>query len=175
MADSIELLLDPQAEAAVVWAWQRLDDAGLPSQVHVKSPTNRPHVTLIAAQRISPDVDEVLGALAHRFPVAAVVGPPLVFGGHLQTLARLVVPSAELLDLHADIYRLCLPHVTGEPFDHCRPGHWTAHVTLGRRFTAEQIGAAMAIVNATRDDLSATITGLRRWDSDQRIDHLLVG
>lgn len=175
MAHSVELLLDPQAEAAIVSAWRLLDDDGLPSQVRVKSPTNRPHVTLIAAQRISPDVDEALRSLADRFPVGAVVGAPVVFGGPRQTLARLIVPSAELLDLHADIYRLCLPHLTGEPFDHCRPGHWTAHVTLGRRFTAEQIGAAMATVNSTRDDLAATITGLRRWDSDQRVDHLLVG
>lgn len=175
MAHSIELLLDPQTEAAVVSVWRLLDDVGLPSQVHVKSPTNRPHVTLIAAQRISPDVDDVLRALADRFPVAAVVGAPVVFGGSRQTLARLLVPSAALLDLHAEIYRLCLPYVSGDPFDHCRPGHWTAHVTLGRRFTAEQIGAAMATVNGTRDDLAGSVAGLRRWDSDLRVDHLLVG
>ncbi len=175
MAHSVELLLDPQTEAAIVSAWQLLDGAGLPSQAHVTSPTNRPHITLIAAQRISPDVDGVLRAVADRFPVDAVVGAPLVFGGPRHTLARLIVPSAELLDLHADIHRLCLPYVTGEPFDHCRPGHWTAHVTLGRRFSPEQIGAAMAVVNHTRDDLRGTVAGLRRWDSDQHLDHLLIG
>lgn len=175
MAHSVELLLDPQAEAAILSSWLLLDAAGLPSQAHVASPTNRPHVTLIAAQRISPDVDDVLRPLAQRFPVDCVVGAPLVFGGRRHALARLIVASAELLDLHAEVYRLCLPYVVGDPFEHCRPGHWTAHVTLGRRFTAEQIGAAMAVVNATREDLPATITGLRRWDSDRHLDHLLVG
>lgn len=175
MAHSVELLLDPRTEAAIRASWQVLDDAALPSQVHVKSPTNRPHITLIAAQRIGCDVDEVLRPLADRFPLSCVVGAPLVFGGAKQTLARLIIPSAEILDLHAEIYRRCLPHLTGDPFDHCRPGRWTAHVTLGRRLTAEQIGEAMAVVNRTRDDLSGSFAGLRRWDSDQRVDYQLVG
>lgn len=175
MADSVELLLDPGTEAAVRSDWQRLDEAGLPSQAHVKSPTNRPHITLIAARRIGPGVDDVLRGLAGRLPVTAVVGAPLVFGGSRHALARLIVPSAELLDLHAEIYRLCLPHVIGEPFDHCRPGHWTAHVTLGRRFTAGEVGDAMAVVNGHGNDLVGTVAGLRRWDSHLRVDHVLVG
>lgn len=175
MAHSIELLLDPDTEAIVRSMWQTLDGVGLPSQAHVTSPTNRPHITLIAAQRISPDVDEVLRPLADRLPVAVVVGAPLVLGGPRHTLARLIVPSAELLDLHAEIYRRCLPSLVGDPFDHCRPGHWTAHVTLGRRFTAEQIGEGVAAVGGIGNDLAAEVTGLRRWDSDQRADHVLVG
>lgn len=185
MAHSIELLFDPGAESAIRAQWQALDDIGLPSQVHVKSTTNRPHVTLIAAQRISPDIDEVLRELSDRFPVACMVGAPLVFGGASDrprrstssphTLARLIVPSSELLALHAEVYRLCLPYLTGDPFAHCRPGHWTAHATLARRLTADQVGAAMPVVNGAGADLAADITGLRRWDSDQRLDHLLVG
>lgn len=174
MAHSLELLLDAASDAAIRGDWQALDAAGLPSQMHVKSPTNRPHVTLIAAQRISPAVDDVLRPLAVRFPVACVVGAPLVFGGPRHTLARLVVPSADLLALHEQVYRLCLPYLAGEPFAHCRPGHWTGHVTLGRRFSAEQIGAAMAVVNGTGNDRRAEAAGLRRWDSDERVDHLLV-
>ena len=50
MAHSLEVLLDDHGEAAVRSIWQALEDAGLPSQVRVKSPTNRPHVTLVAAQ-----------------------------------------------------------------------------------------------------------------------------
>jgi hypothetical protein len=185
MAHSLELLLDPAAESALRAQWQALDDAGLPSQVHVTSTTNRPHVTLIAAQRISPEVDEVLRGLADRFPVDCVVGAALVFGGspgrprrsasEPYTLARLIVPSAELLALHAEIYRRCLPYLAGEPFPHCRPGHWTAHATLARRLRADQVGAAMPVVSGTGADLGADIAGLRRWDSDQRRDHLLVG
>lgn len=174
MAHSIELLLDEHSDAAIRAQWRALADAGLPSQARVTSPTNRPHITLLAAERISADVDETLRAVAGRLPLDCVVGAPLVFGGHSMTLARLIVPSVDLLDLHAEVYRRALPYVAGEPFGHCRPGHWTAHATLGRRFGAEEIGPALAAVGDSAD-LPARITGLRRWDSDARIDHILVG
>ena len=175
MAHSIELLLDDDSDAAIRAQWQALAEAGVPSQLRVQSDTNRPHVTLIAARRIDPGVDDGLRALAGRFPLSCPVGAPLVFGGPRLTLARLIVASADLLALHEQVYRLALPHLAGEPFAHCRPGHWTPHVTLGRRFTAEQIGVAMAVVNEAGADLPAKATALRRWDSDERIDHLLVG
>ena len=185
MAHSIELLLDPGSDAHIRTTWSALAQAGLPSQERVTSSTNRPHVTLLAAQRISPDVDDVLRPLAAHFPVACVVGALLVFGGPpgrhrrsasaAHTLARLIVPSAELLALHEEVYRLCLPYLFGEPFEHCRPGRWTAHATLGRRLTADEVGLAMTVVNSNGDDLPADVTGLRRWDSDGRVDHLLVG
>lgn len=185
MAHSIELLLDPDTDAHIRSIWSALAQAGLPSQARVTSGTNRPHVTLLAAQRISPEVDEVLRPLATRFPVACVVGAPLVFGGppdrHQRsasaayTLARIIVPSAELLALHEEVYRLSLPYLIGEPFGYCGPGRWTAHATLGRRFTADEVGLAMTVVNSNGIDLPAGVTGLRRWDSDERVDHLLVG
>lgn len=175
MAHSIELLLDEGSETAIRKLWAALGDAGLPTQMHVKSVTNRPHVTLLAAQRINPDIDDILRPLAGRFPVACVVGAPLVFGGPRHTLARLIVPSAELLALQDEVYRLSLPYLTGDPFGHCRPGHWTPHVTLGRRFTAAEIGAALAVVGHAAGDIAAQVTGLRRWDPDLRVDHLLVG
>ena len=174
MAHSIELLLDSHTDTAIRAAWQVLADAGLPSQVNVKSATNRPHITLLAAERISPDVDEVLRERAPRLPMDCVVGAHVVFGGPRLTLARLIVPSAELLALHAEIYRMALPFVSGQPFAHCRPGHWTAHATLGRRFTASDVGAALELAEEVAPDLSAEVVALRRWDSDARTDHLLI-
>jgi hypothetical protein len=174
MAHSIELLLDSRTDAAIRAAWQALADAGLPSQVNVKSATNRPHITLLAAQRISPEVDEVLRGLAPRLPLDCVVGAHVVFGGPRLTLARLIVPSAELLALHAEVFRLALPHVTGQPFAHCRPGHWTAHASLGRRLTAIEVGAALGLAEEVAPDLAAEVVALRRWDSDARTDHLLI-
>ena len=52
------------------------------------------------------------------------------------------------------------------------------HATLGRRMTAEQVGLAVAVLSGELDgqaDLPAEADGLRRWDSDERVDHLLVG
>ena len=175
MAHSIELLLDPHTDGVIRTAWQALADAGLPSQVNVKSATNRPHITLLAAERITPDVDEVLRELAPRLPCECVVGAPVIFGGHSLTLARLIVPSAELLALHAEVYRRTLPFVAGEPFGHCVPGHWTPHATVARRLSREQIGAALTAASGLTTDVASRIVGLRRWDSDQRIDHILVG
>lgn len=175
MAHSLELLFDPATDAAIRSIWESLAEAGLPSQVHVKSATNRPHVTLVAAREISGAVDDVLRTLAPHLPLDCVIGTPLVFGGPRLTLARLIVPSAPLLDLHAEVYRLALPHIGGDPFPHCAPGHWTAHATLGRRFTPENIGAALRAGERLAADLPARLVGLRRWDSDHRVDHLLVG
>jgi hypothetical protein len=174
MAHSIELLLDSHSDAAIRAAWHALADAGLPSQVNVKSSTNRPHITLLAAERISPDVDEVLRGLGPRLPLDCAVGAHVIFGGPRLTLARLIVPSAELLALHAEIYRLALPFVSGQPYPHGRPGHWTAHATLGRRLTATEVGAALGLAAEAAPDLMAQAVALRRWDSDARTDHLLI-
>ncbi|KDE97427.1 hypothetical protein Y900_000405 [Mycolicibacterium aromaticivorans JS19b1 = JCM 16368] len=173
MAHSIELLLDQRADDAVRHTWQSLADAGLPSQLRVSSDTNRPHITLIAAERISPDVDEPLAELADRLPLRAVLGAPLIFGTGRMTLARLVVPSAGLLALHEHIYDVCLQSVTNA-FAHSAPGRWTPHVTLGRRFTPAQAGDALGLVDGITADIRAGIVGLRRWDSDARTDRVLI-
>ena len=175
MAHSIELLLDGSSEAAVRAVWQALADDGLPSQVHVKSSTNRPHVTLLAAERISPDVDDVLRGMSHRLPIDGVVGALLVFGRASLTLARLIVPSAELLEFHDEVYRCSLPYLTGDPFGHCAPGRWTPHATLARRMSAGEVGAAIHAMEGMGSDLAVRLVGLRRWDGDRRVDHLLVG
>jgi hypothetical protein len=175
VAHSIELLLDPGTDAVIRRQWQALADAGLPSQMRVTSATNRPHVTLVAAQRIEAGVDDVLRDLAGELPLPAVIGAPLVFGGPRHTLARLVVPSAALLDLHAAVYRLALPSLARDPYPHCAPGQWTPHVTLGRRYTAGEIGPALTVVDGHDGETAAGLVGLRRWDSDARVEHLLVG
>jgi hypothetical protein len=46
---------------------------------------------------------------------------------------------------------------------------------LGRRFTPEQIGAAVQVIDGLCADLSARIVGLRRWDGDLRVEHMLIG
>ena len=172
MAHSIELLLDDRADAAVRERWRALDEADLPSQQRVRSDTNRPHITLIAAERISPDVDAGLAELDDLFPLPATLGAPVVFGGGRLTLARLVIPSEAVLALHRRIYDLCQPYVWNL-FPHSAPGHWTPHVTLGRRFTPPQIGEALAKTGIT-SDIEAGIVGLRRWDSDARTEHDLI-
>ena len=72
-------------------------------------------------------------------------GRPIVFshgaagahGGFV--LARSVLPSTELLGVHATVLRLADDHLDGET-DHCRPGQWAPHVTLARRLSARATG-----------------------------------
>ncbi|MDT5273103.1 MAG: hypothetical protein QOG95_35, partial [Mycobacterium sp.] len=56
MVHSIELLFDDATEAAINRIWDDLATADLPGRV----PAGRPHVTLAVAERIAPDVDELL-------------------------------------------------------------------------------------------------------------------
>ncbi|KAA0111811.1 2'-5' RNA ligase family protein [Mycolicibacterium sp. P1-5] len=169
MVHSIELLLDDRADAAIRQLWQVLADAGLPSQVRVTSDTNRPHITVIAAERVAPDVDESLAELVDPLPLDIVLGAPVVFGGGRLTLARLAVASGALLALHEQVYNRSEPHVSNL-FAHSKPGQWTPHVTLGRRFTPAQIGQALAAVEGIATDIPASIVGLRRWDGDARTE-----
>lgn len=200
MAHSIELLFDDHTDTALRRVWDALTEAGVPSQNRVLSPTNRPHVTLVVADRLDPAVDAELVSLADRLPLACLLGAPLVFGpppkpthgpgsasnsGNFVglgepdsrgrfTLAHLIVPSAELLELHRRIHQICAPHLTPGPAPHSAPGNWTAHATLGRRFTGAQLGRAFAALPDLTGERRASFIGLRRWDGDKRIEHVLL-
>ncbi|MDL9938181.1 2'-5' RNA ligase family protein [Gordonia sp. ABSL1-1] len=184
MADSLELLLDTATESLLSGQWSALDEAGLPSARQVRSSTNRPHVTLLAAAHIRPGADATLSPVAQRLPLRAILGAPLVFGaGTHHTLARLVVPSTELLSIHATVWRLSSPFVGTDdsgaptlPFGHTAPGAWTPHITIARRMTATQVGAALEVLaHAPTGDHEFTFTALRRWDGRARTDHILAG
>ena len=171
MVHSVELLFDDRTDAAVRQVWDELAGAGIRSLAGHRSPTNRPHVTLTVAETIDSGADEALHSLRDRFPLRAVVGAPMVFGGGRSvTLVRSVVPSAELLAVQADVHRMCLPHMPGGALPHGQPGHWTAHVTLARRLPLDQLATVFALPGVTRD-LHATAGGLRHWDGDSHTEH----
>ena len=168
MVHSIELLFDRDTEAAIRRIWDDLASADIPSQ----APASRPHVTLAVAERISPDVDALLRPAAQRLPVGCTVGASLLFGRSNAVLARLVVPTAELLALHADVHRICGPYLVPGPMPNSLPGQWTAHVTLARRVGGAQLGRALRIA-ARPSDIHSTLAGLRRWDGSKRVDYLI--
>ena len=168
MVHSIELVFDPDTEAAIRHIWDDLADAGLPSQ----APASRPHVTLVVAERIAADVDTLLGPVSRRLPLPCAVGAPLLFGRAKAVLARLVVPTSELLSVHAEVHRLCLPHVSPEPMPNSLPGQWTAHVTLARRIGGGQLGRALRIAGRP-SQIDGSLAGMRRWDGSKRVEHLI--
>ncbi|MCV7279425.1 2'-5' RNA ligase family protein [Mycolicibacterium flavescens] len=170
MVHSVEVVFDADTDAAVRASWDDLTRAGVRSQAGHTSPSNRPHVTLTVADEMDDAVNTALRPVAEQLPLACTIGAPMLFGGRTFTLVRLVVPSAELLALHAHVHRICLPHMPNGPLPHAAPGHWTPHVTLARRVPHDQLAAALA-VKSVRRDLTGRIVGLRHWDGDNRVEH----
>lgn len=171
MVHSVELLFDTDTDAAIRQIWTDLADTGIRSLAGHSSPSNRPHVTLIVAEDIGDGIEESLRPVLERLPLDCVIGAPALFGGgRAVTLVRAVVPSAQLLDLHAEVYRICQPHLPNGPLPHTAPGHWTPHVTLARRVPPEQLANA-ATQRAIFRDLRATAVGLRHWDGNLRVEH----
>jgi 2'-5' RNA ligase len=166
MVHSIELVFDPDTEAAVRRIWADLAGAGIPSQ----APASRPHVTLAVTERIAPDVDDLLGPVSRRLPLVAAIGAPVLFGRANVVFARLIVPTSELLALHAEVHRLCLPHLVPEAMSNSRPGQWTAHVTLARRVGGGQLGRALRIAGRP-SQIDGRFAGLRRWDGNKRAEY----
>lgn len=168
MVHSVELVFDGDTEAVIRRIWAELADAGVPSQ----APASRPHVTLTVADRIDPQVDTALAAITDRLPLACTLGATLIFGRSHGVLARLVVPTMDLLELHAQVHRLCAPHLAPGPKANVLPGQWTGHVTLARRVGPAQLGRAQRI--AGRADIAGRFVGLRRWDGYARVEHLIT-
>ncbi|HET9877055.1 MAG TPA: 2'-5' RNA ligase family protein [Mycobacterium sp.] len=169
MVHTIELVFDRDTEAAVRQLWDELAAAGIPSQ----APASRPHVTLLVTDQIAAEVDTLLTPLSQRMPIRCTIGAPVLFGrvGRDNTvLARLVVPTARLLAVHAEVHRQCLPHLVPEPASNSVPGHWTAHVTLARRIRGGQLGRALRIVSRP-SQIDGSFAGLRRWDGNKRAEH----
>lgn len=166
MVHSVELVFDRATEAAVRHIWDELRDAGIPSQ----APAARPHMTLTVAERIDPGVDERLSSLGGRFPFPCRIGAPLLFGTAKVVLARLVVPTADLLDVHAEVHRLCRSHLSPGPMANTLPGRWTAHVTLAHRMAPTQLGRALPIAGEPAE-IAVNVIGLRRWDGGAKREY----
>ncbi|AZG43834.1 2'-5' RNA ligase family protein [Gordonia insulae] len=183
MVHSLELLLDEASDQYIRDEWHTLHDAGLPNQSTIRAGSNRPHVTLAAAERIDATADAALVPVSLRLPFTAVLGAPILFTqGSRFTLARLVVPSSELLSVHAQTIRLVAGHLGDADhhnagpamMPHSAPGRWTPHVTLARRLEPDQLVRALALLR-TRATIDGSFVGLRHWDGDAKTEHILGG
>jgi hypothetical protein len=168
MVHSIELVFDRDTEATLRRLWADLAAAGIPSQ----APASRPHVTLVVAERIAPDVDALLRPVAQRLPLECAVGASVLFGRSNAVLARLIVPTAELLGVHAEVHRSCGPYFAPGPMPNSLPGQWTAHVTLARRVGGAQLGRALRLAGRP-SEIHGKMAGLRRWDGNKRVEYLI--
>ena len=161
MAQSVELLLDTEADAIIRAQWAALAAAGLPSEQ--RSPSDlfhRPHLTLYAADRITPEAEAGLPSLATGLELSILIGAVLIFGPRhgRSILVRSVVPSEALLRLQSRVAELCGAESEGQ----FSSGRWSPHVTVARRMPTDQLGRALEVLGSRTT--SARITGVRRWD-----------
>ncbi|MFD6894774.1 2'-5' RNA ligase family protein [Rhodococcus sp. NPDC060086] len=172
MVQSVELLLDDRLDGHVREQWESLRVAGIDSQARVRTESNRPHITLFVAESIPREAEEAARAAVSGVEVPVQLGGVVLFGGRHATVGRLVVPSAALLELHAQVFS-ALAQCPGIPA-HIRPGEWTPHVTLARRVPADRIGAAAIAAHVTPGDPAGTADRIRRWDGTAKQEWLLV-
>ena len=167
---SVELLLDADADEAVREEWRKLDDAGLPSLARHTGASNRPHVTLLVAPEGAETRIAPLREAAVLLPLPVTLGGLVLFPSrHGAVLARAVVVTAALLAVHRAVHDAVGRAVTALPVS--IPDAWTPHVTLARRLTPAQVGAALEVLEIPV--LAATATQLRLWDSATRLVHPL--
>lgn len=130
--DTVELLLDRDTERGVRQVWEYLAARGEPSQLHHGHPTNRPHLTLVAAGSLTAAAWEELQVRLGGLECPAVLDGLVRFSGRRQVLAWRVRRVPGLLAVHAAAHDALL--ATGCEPDHplLLPDTWQPHITLGR-------------------------------------------
>jgi 2'-5' RNA ligase len=172
VAQSVELVLDPVSEAALLAEWDRLAVSSLPT-MRRRQPDehHRPHITLYAASQITAVADARLPDLFTGLDLQLRVGALTIFGPRRGSciLVRQVVPSVELLTLQRQVAQVC----GADPEGQFGAGRWTPHVTLARRIRTAQLGAALEALSSPSEnggpiELSSTARQCRRWDGDHQ-------
>ncbi|MFC5492780.1 2'-5' RNA ligase family protein [Nocardioides caricicola] len=155
---ALELVPDDAGQDAVRRDWQRLRDAGLPSQLDHDAPTNAPHVTVVSAPYLPDEALDVAHArLGALLPIRARAAGLLVLGGSRVTIARAV-------DIDDDVVRRALAVRVQVP-DRQHVG-WLPHVTLARRVDRSLVQQVLDAVG--HEDVVLTLTELRRWDPEKK-------
>ena len=172
VVQSVELLLEPEAERGVVRVWEALSEAGLPSQARHTAPSNRPHTTLVALSDLAAETESaVAAAVRGRLPVDAVWGDVTLFGRGPWVLVRLLEPSDGMRGLQAVLADAC-----GVPDDSLSsPERWTPHVTLARRVARADVDRAVALATALAQreapaGMRVVASAVRRWDGSRRVE-----
>jgi len=159
---SIDLTFDDTIEKAIRGEWDALERTGFSSLGAHRSDSNRPHLTLVVGTPLEI-VDHPATHDALRQPLPVTIGPPVLFGsGDRRVLARLVTPTAALLELQAAVHAAVNPQGL---VAHSHPGVWVAHVTLARRIRLDDLPQALGLLG---DDIVGEATALRLWNAAER-------
>ena len=172
VVQSVELLLEPEAERGVVRVWEALSGAGLPSQARHTAPSNRPHTTLVALSDLAAETESaVAAAVRGRLPVDAVWGDVTLFGRGPWVLVRLLQPSDGMRGLQAVVADAC-----GVPDDSLSsPERWTPRERDVRRVALADVDRAVALATALAQreapaGMRVVASAVRRWDGSRRVE-----
>ncbi|WP_323741480.1 2'-5' RNA ligase family protein [Pseudoclavibacter sp. VKM Ac-2867] len=196
---SLELLFDTATETQIREEWRVLQELGVSSMGAHTGASNRPHLSLLvrspspddargegesapadaASGQAGPggppllDIDAVRDAVG-GLPIALTLGGPQLFtSGTRAVLARSVVPSAGLLEFHAQLHERAGDAEIAVDLPHTTPGTWTPHVTLARRLKLADLELAVSALELA--PLHALATELRLWDARVGTVQLLRG
>jgi 2'-5' RNA ligase len=159
---TVELVCDAALDAAVRDAWRRLDAAGLPSLATHTHPTNRPHLTLAAADEFPSGAEERISAALAALPVAVRTDGVVFFEGKQAMAAWRLVADPALVQLQEAVWH-ALDGTDRNPLH--EPARWMPHLSLARRVRPEQ-RAAVELV--TRSGAAGRLTAGRSYDSITR-------
>ena len=159
---SVELLLDPEADEAVRVLWKALSDNGIPSQADHHGPTNAPHVTLAAVPDVTDAAEEALVPLVAQLPLALELAGPVLLGERRPALVLPVQRGSAVDGPHQQVLAALSSPATVDGLP------WLPHVTLARRLRPEVCEEALALVQSLTNPTTATATALRRWDPTLR-------
>ncbi|KMS85600.1 hypothetical protein ACZ91_41245 [Streptomyces regensis] len=163
---TVELLLDEAADLAVREAWQRLADAGLPSQARHRSPTNSPHLTLVACPELTAAIRWELAGVAATLPLPVRCTGVVRFERPTSVLAWALNLDSALAGLHRRVWDAVAsdsPPETLNPLH--QPGHWSPHITLGRTRRAGAFANRRVSELLPAPPLSLRLTTLRSYDA----------
>ncbi|UIJ35467.1 2'-5' RNA ligase family protein [Allobranchiibius sp. GilTou73] len=153
---SLDLSLDPASDEAVRAGWQALEQQEIPSEGRRTSPTHRPHLTLLAAPTVPPDLlERAARDLRPLLPARLTARATVVFGRGPFVVAHLVVPDPVLRAAVADL--------RGDEGD-----LWIPHLTLSRKVPAGRLTDALRAAEGARP-IVVVAQQLRHWDAIRHI------
>lgn len=135
--ESLDLVPDERGIRAVQAIWDRLHDAGLPTQADHRGRSNQVHLTLAESAHVA-DPAAAAAVVCPMLPLHLPVAGLVVLGSGRMAVALLLTAPPELATtvsrLRADVGQAERP--------------WVPHVTLARQVPREQVGAVVVAVGA---------------------------
>jgi hypothetical protein len=155
---TLELLPDQAGQQVIRRDWLVLSEAGLRSQLDHGGATNAPHLTLVAATAIGPQVEALaVELISPMLPIRVRSSGLLILGARRLTVARVVDVEDQVM---ASVLRL------RAAVDGPRHPGWLPHLTLARGLPRSEVQNTIDALG--HGDVELSMTQLRRWDPASR-------